>query len=90
LHQGDLPSPLVLADGTALIKFTTDRIEPADLRGRAVVLHARPDNFGNIPVGAATTDYTPNSGAATKLTAGTGNASVRVACGLIRRSGRHS
>lgn len=84
-HNGDMPSPLVLSDGTARLSFTTDRIEPADLRGRAVILHAKPDNFGRVPVGTAATDYTPNSAAATDLTARTGNASDRVACGLLKR-----
>jgi Cu-Zn family superoxide dismutase len=84
-HQGDLPSPLVLADGTARLSFTTDRIEPSLLRGRAVILHDRPDNFGNIPVGTAPNQYQPNSAAATDLTTRTGNAGNRVACGLIDR-----
>jgi Cu-Zn family superoxide dismutase len=85
-HNGDLPSPLVMADGTARLSFSTDRIKPEVLRGKAVILHRLPDNFGNVPVGTAETDYTPNSGAATGLTAATGNASDRVACGLLRRS----
>lgn len=85
-HNGDLPSPLVLRDGTARLSFTTDRIDPAALRGTAVILHAKPDNFGNIPVGTETNQYQPNSPAATDLTARTGNASDRVACGLVRRS----
>jgi Cu-Zn family superoxide dismutase len=85
-HQGDLPSPLVLADGTARLSFTTDRIEPSLLRGRAVILHDRPDNFGNIPVGTAANQYQPNSAAATDLTARTGNAGDRMACGLVRRT----
>jgi len=84
-HQGDLPSLLVMADGTARLSFTTDRIEPEVLRGRAVILHAEPDNFGNIPVGTAPTQYQPNTPAATDLTDRTGNAGDRVACGLVRR-----
>ena len=83
-HQGDLPSPLVLADGTARLSFTTDRIDPGLLRRRAVILHDRPDNFGNVPVGTAANQYQPNSAAATDLTARTGNAGDRVACGLVR------
>ena len=85
-HNGDLPSPLVLRDGTAQLSFTTDRIDPAALRGTAVILHKLPDNFGNIPVGTAANQYQPNSAAASDLTARTGNASDRVACGLVRRS----
>jgi Cu-Zn family superoxide dismutase len=70
-HKGDLPSPLVMADGTAILKFTTDRIEPSDLKGTAVILHQAPDNFGNVPAD----QYTP-----------TGNAGPRMACGLVKRS----
>lgn len=84
-HAGDLASPLVLADGTAHLKFTTDRVDPADLVGRAVVLHARPDNFGNVPTAGGSNDYTPNSAGATDLTNRTGNAGDRVACGVISR-----
>lgn len=85
-HSGDLPSPLVMADGTARLAFSTDRIDPAELRGLAVILHDDPDNFGNIPLGSGPTDYAPNSKAATELTARTGNAGDRVACGLVRRA----
>jgi Cu-Zn family superoxide dismutase len=51
--------------------------------GRAVVLHAGPDNFGNVPVGAVSDQYAPNSTSATEKTVKTGNAGDRVACGLI-------
>jgi Cu-Zn family superoxide dismutase len=84
-HQGDLPSPLVLSDGTARLSFTTDRIEPWMLRGRAVVLHDDPDNFGNVPTGAGPTEYLPGK-EAEALTDRTGNAGNRVACGVVRRS----
>ena len=85
-HSGDMPSPLVMADGTARLTFDTDRIEPSALRGRAVILHAKPDNFGNVFSGTEPNQYTPNSAAATDLTARTGNAGDRVACGLVKRS----
>ena len=84
-HNGDMPSPLVLKNGTARLQFATDRIAPEALRGRAVVLHANPDNFGNVPVGSGPNQYTPNSPGATDLTARTGNAGDRVACGVVRR-----
>jgi Cu-Zn family superoxide dismutase len=83
-HKGDLPSPLVLADGTARLLFRTDRIEPWLMRGRAVILHADPDNFGNIPLGSGATQYTPGADAKA-FTDRTGNAGSRVACGIIRR-----
>jgi superoxide dismutase, Cu-Zn family len=84
-HNGDMPSPLVMADGTARLRFTTDRIDPEMLRGKVVILHANPDNFGNVPIGANANQYTPNSSAAPDLTGRTGNAGDRVACGPIRR-----
>ena len=55
------------------------------LRNRVVILHANPDNFGNVPTGPAANQYTANSQAATTATANTGNAGNRVACGVIRR-----
>ena len=84
-HQGDFPSPLVLSDGTARLSFTTDRIEPSMLRGRAVVLHADPDNFGNVPTGTGPNQYAPGATAA-DLTSRTGNAGDRVACGVVRQA----
>lgn len=85
LHNGDLSSPLVQADGTAKLTFSTDRIDPQDLRGKAVVLHANADNFGNVPVGTGAEQYTANTAAAGEKTAKTGNAGNRVACGVLHR-----
>ncbi|MGE5764721.1 MAG: superoxide dismutase family protein, partial [Mycobacterium leprae] len=86
MHDGDFPSLLVRGDGRAYGRFATDRLRARDLVGRAVVLHALPDNFGHVPVGGKDTDYRPNSRAATDMTAKTGNAGNRIACGVIRRS----
>jgi superoxide dismutase, Cu-Zn family len=82
-HSGDMPSPLVLADGTAMLTFVTDRIDPDLLAGRAVILHFGRDNFGNVPVGTADDQYLPNTPAATDKTARTGNAGDRAACGVV-------
>ena len=84
-HNGDLESLLVSADGTAESTFTTDRFTPGDLKGRAIILHASADNFGNVPVGAGADQYTANSPAAVTKTQNTGNAGDRVACGVIRQ-----
>ena len=71
------------SDGTAEAQFTTQRFRAADLAGRAVILHAGADNFGNVPVGPASNQYTANSTDATTATANTGNAGVRIACGVV-------
>jgi superoxide dismutase, Cu-Zn family len=81
-HAGDLPSVFVNADGTASIRFNLDTFKPAQIIGRAVVLHAGADNFGNVPVGPGTEQYTAGSGAVAKTQA-TGNAGDRFACGVI-------
>ncbi len=81
-HAGDLPSVFVNADGTASIQFDVDKLTPGEVIGRAVVLHAGPDNFGNVPVGANADQYTPGSTALAKTQA-TGNAGDRFACGVI-------
>lgn len=84
-HVGDLPPVLLTQDGRAHSVTITDRLQVADVIGRAVVLHADPDNLGHVPVGAEPTQYTANSPAALDLTARTGNAGDRVACGVVLR-----
>ena len=83
-HAGDMPALLLNADGSASAAFTTDRIAPSQLVGRAVILHADADNFGNVPTGTAATEYTPNSQAGVDATLATGNAGARLACGVVR------
>lgn len=83
-HAGDMPALFFTANGNAVMSFLIDHFTPAQLRGRAVIIHAGADNYGNIPVGPAANQYTPNSAEATTLTQNTGNAGARVACGLIR------
>ena len=84
-HHGDMPSLLVNADGSAEMQFVTGRFDPSALVGRAVIVHAGPDNFGNVPVGTADNQYTANTAAATTATKNTGNAGDRLACGVIER-----
>jgi len=84
-HQGDMPSVLVNADGSAEMEFVTGRFDPSAIVGRAVIVHAGADNFGNLPVGGAPNQYTANSDAATAATKNTGNAGDRLACGVIER-----
>jgi Cu-Zn family superoxide dismutase len=82
-HAGDLPPLLVTDGGRASSVSITDRVAVDDLLDRAVILHAGADNLGNVPVGTGPTQYTPNSPEATSLTARTGNAGDRLACGTI-------
>jgi len=84
-HAGDLPSVFVNADGSATVEFDIDKLTPREVIGRAVVLHAGADNFGNVPVGAGADQYTPGSTALAKTQA-TGNAGDRFECGVV---GRH-
>ena len=85
-HAGDLPSVFVNADGTASMRFVVDKLTPAEVIGRAVVLHAGADNFGNVPVGTNADQYTPGVTALAKTQA-TGNAGDRFACGVVTESG---
>jgi Cu-Zn family superoxide dismutase len=87
-HAGDMPVLQINADGSAWSRFKTDHFRVKDIIGRAVIVHAGADNFGNVPTGSGATQYTPNSTGttnafATGLTANTGNAGARYACGVI-------
>jgi superoxide dismutase, Cu-Zn family len=77
-HAGDMPSLYVHHDGTASLRFTTDSVTMADLLvdgGRAVIIHADPDNFAHIPARyGVTVDQT---------TLNTGDAGDRIACGVV-------
>ena len=82
-HIGDLTSVYVSTNGQADARFTTSRLDRGALSGKALILHASADNFGNVPVGDAPNQYKPNSPDATTATKNTGNAGVRIACGVI-------
>ena len=73
-HSGDLPSIQVLADGTGEARSVTGRFDPSEIDGRAVILHAGPDNFANIP---------SRYGVADDVTNRTGDAGDRIACGIV-------
>ncbi len=90
-HAGDMPVLQVNDDHSAWSRFKTDSFDVAEIVGRAVIVHVGPDNFGNVPVGTGATQYTANStgttnDTATGLTANTGNAGARYACGVIEGS----
>jgi Cu/Zn superoxide dismutase len=87
-HKGDLQTLYLLANGEATATFYVDRFEVHELAGRAVILHANRDNYGNVPLGTAPEEYTANSPAAVTRTADTGNAGGRVACGVVEVGSR--
>ena len=78
-HQGDLSSLQVRGDGSAELVTTTNAFDIdalLDADGSAVIVHAGPDDFGNIP-----TRYAP-SGPDTETQA-TGDSGGRAACGVV-------
>ncbi|MEO3862445.1 superoxide dismutase family protein [Acrocarpospora sp. B8E8] len=79
-HSGDMPPLLVRQDGTGSASFITDRFRAAQLSdadGSAVIVHALPDNFANIP-----DRYAPKG--PDEATLKTGDSGPRVACGAIK------
>jgi Cu-Zn family superoxide dismutase len=80
-HAGDLPSIQVLSDGTGYAKSVTGRFDPHEIEGRAVILHAGPDNFANIPTRYATGE--PAVAGPDAATLGAGDAGGRIACGIV-------
>ena len=81
-HAGDLPSVLVLTNGSGKARSVTGRFDPADIEGRAVILHAGPDNFANIPTWYVAADGPPTGGP-NAATIAAGDAGGRIACGVI-------
>ncbi|MEV0295653.1 superoxide dismutase family protein [Nocardia sp. NPDC050710] len=78
--SGDLTSLEVRSDGSATLLTTTDAVTLADIKGKALIIHADADNFGNIP-----NRYVRADGVAgpDDTTLATGDAGGRVACGVI-------
>ena len=48
-HLGDLPALYAHADGTATHPVLAPRIKIADLKGRAIIIHAGGDNYSDHP-----------------------------------------
>ncbi|MFE6920172.1 superoxide dismutase family protein [Nocardia sp. NPDC057663] len=77
--SGDLTSLQVNADGTAKLVTRTDTVTLDNVKGKALIVHAGADNFGNIP-----TRYSREGGTGPdETTLSTGDAGTRVACGVV-------
>ncbi|MGH9180049.1 MAG: superoxide dismutase family protein [Acidimicrobiales bacterium] len=85
-HDGDLPLLYVNANGVARATFRTDNFTMAqllDADGSAVIVHASPDNYANIP--AARYDTKPPGGTVPDATTlATGDAGARQRCGVVQ------
>jgi len=82
-HSGDMPVLLINADGKGEARFETDRFGISDLfdaDGSAIIIHAGPDNYANIPTRYSATG--PD-----EMTLATGDSGARAACGVVREGG---
>lgn len=85
-HKGDMPSVLVGLDGKGYAEFDTQRFDVGqlfDADGSAVVLHAGPDNFGNVPIGGGKYEDPNDWFHAATGTNNTGDAGGRYGCGVV-------
>ncbi|NMD58133.1 MULTISPECIES: superoxide dismutase[Cu-Zn] [Tsukamurella] len=84
---GDLVSIYVNANGTGQTVTSTGAFTLADIKknadGNALMIHAGPDNFGNIP-SARYTNVVPGQPVPDETTLSTGDAGGRIACGVIK------
>jgi len=83
-HAGDLPLLLVTADGITTSATETDRLNATllfDADRSAIIIHALPDNYANIPARYSAAGV-PGPDTATL---GTGDSGGRVACGVFVR-----
>ena len=80
-HAGDMPVLFVAGNGNAWAEFQTDAFtieELLDRDGSAVIVHAGPDNYANVP-----SRYSASGPDAATLA--TGDAGARIACGVVER-----
>ncbi|CAN5196200.1 superoxide dismutase family protein [soil metagenome] len=87
-HDGDMPSLYVTADGRASLTTTLDAFTIEELAaddGAAVMIHAGPDNFANIPDRYTSSDA--DAPGPDDMTNSTGDAGSRAACGVVESSG---
>ncbi|PXW29059.1 UNVERIFIED_CONTAM: Cu-Zn family superoxide dismutase [Williamsia faeni] len=76
--SGDLVSIYINDEGKGETVTTSDNFDIEQLIQTAIVIHEKPDNFGNIP-----TRYAP---APDEETLKTGDGGKRIACGVIEKS----
>jgi Cu-Zn family superoxide dismutase len=50
-HAGDFPVLMPMSNGTASMKFATDKFTVADILGKVVVVHLSPDDYRSEPAG---------------------------------------
>lgn len=92
-HAGDMPPLMVAADGTAVLRFKTDRLTLGQLMdedGSAVIMHAGPDNLAHVPATTSTGgeryhSHVDDVFGPDTATRATGDAGARFACGVIER-----
>jgi Cu-Zn family superoxide dismutase len=74
----------VNSDGTAQLRFPTDRFtveELFDADGSAIIVHAAADNYANIPTRYHS--HTEDTFGPDSATLATGDAGGRLACGVV-------
>lgn len=52
-HAGDMPPLFVTHNGYAFLAFISSRFTPAEVIGKTVVIHSKPDDFTSQPAGNA-------------------------------------
>jgi superoxide dismutase, Cu-Zn family len=83
-HAGDLPVLQVNADGRGDLRFASSSFDLSELlegNGTALIIHAGPDNYANIP-DRYMSGLPPLPGPDT-TTAGNGDSGKRIACAVL-------
>lgn len=81
-HLGDLPVLMRDANGHAAAEFVIGKFQPGTIVGKAVIVHAGPDSYANVPTRYVSSNG-PSTGGPDSTTLATGDAGSRYACGVI-------